>query len=89
MKRLHLLIRGKVQDVSYRYFTKKKAEEFNIKGWVRNNPDGSVEVMADGEEDTLKKFLEECRKGPSSADVESVDVEWLEPEHEFEQFVMY
>ncbi len=64
-----LIVKGKVQGVNFRNYTRQKANEYNIKGWVRNLPDGTVEIMAQGEEENIKKFAEWCRQGPPLASV--------------------
>ncbi len=73
MKRLR--IRGRVQDVGYRYWTVGQARALGLRGWVRNRADGSVEALAAGTEDALELFVAACRRGPRAARVESVDVE--------------
>ena len=68
-KRLHLIIHGRVQMVAFRYSTRRKANSLGITGWVRNNSDGTVEAIFEGEEDKLKEILEYCHKGPMLAKV--------------------
>ena len=70
MKHLSIKISGKVQGVFFRASTKQKAEEINIKGFVRNEPDGSVYCEAEGTEDNLKLFVEWCKSGPRLAKVD-------------------
>ncbi|AFH43161.1 Acylphosphatase [Fervidicoccus fontis Kam940] len=60
----------------------------NVKGWVRNCIDGSVEIVAEGEEDALFKLINEVKKGPPAAVVENVDVSWEEYRGEFDDFVI-
>lgn len=55
-------------------------------GWVKNRGDGGVELVAEGEEENLKKLVEWCKHGPPSARVEGVDVEWSEARNEFSNF---
>lgn len=73
-KNLSIRIRGLVQGVFFRASTKKKADEFNIKGLVRNQRDGSVYVEAEGEDMDLVRFVEWCRNGPPSAEVEEFEI---------------
>jgi len=68
-------ITGRVQGVFFRAETKRVADGLGGVGWVRNCDGGSVEVFAQGEEETLKKFEEWCRKGPRSAKVTNVQRE--------------
>jgi acylphosphatase len=65
MKRLTLKIHGQVQGVFFRAVTQEKARELGLTGWVKNAPDGTVEVVAEGEESDLRKLEEFCQKGPS------------------------
>ncbi len=69
---------GIVQGVYYRYNTKRKADELGLAGTVRNRPDGSVEIVCEGDEKEIERLIEWCRQGPEGAFVEKVDVEWLE-----------
>ncbi|RLF42914.1 MAG: acylphosphatase [Thermoplasmata archaeon] len=82
----HVLISGKVQGVWFRANTKEKARQLNIKGWVRNLPDGRVEAVFQGEKEMVEEMIKWCYKGPPLAEVEDVEVEWKEPEEEFEDF---
>ncbi len=68
------LISGIVQGVGYRYFTKRKADLYGITGFVRNLPDGRVEVYAEGDPEVLNEFEKELWKGPAFAKVTSVEV---------------
>ncbi|MBN1477516.1 acylphosphatase [Candidatus Sumerlaeota bacterium] len=73
----HAFVRGRVQMVGFRWFALHAAEQWGVEGWVRNCPDGSVEVEASGPRERLERFIEDLRRGPSSARVSGVDVEWL------------
>lgn len=78
MERAFLVkIKGYVQGVGFRYWAYRKAVSLGIKGYVRNCPDGSVEVLASGDEESLNFFLGLLEKGPSSAFVEGVEIEEL------------
>jgi acylphosphatase len=76
MRRVRLLVKGTVQGVSFRYYTKRKADELRVAGTVRNLPEGSVEVVCEGEEQQVLEMIEWCRHGPSSAYVEDVSIKW-------------
>jgi acylphosphatase len=65
---------GKVQNVGFRFYTVRSAEEHRIMGFVRNEPDGSVYIEAEGEEDDLEIFTAWCRTGPKWARVDRFDV---------------
>ena len=71
---------GRVQGVGYRYTTADVARRLGLTGWVRNAPDGSVEVRAQGHERILDEFVAFLKKGPRSARVESVDVTPVSPD---------
>lgn len=77
-KELRAKIFGQVQGVFFRANTQKRAQELGITGWVRNANDGCVEILAQAEEDSLKRFLEWCRRGPEGAHVEKVEAAWTD-----------
>jgi acylphosphatase len=85
MKRVRILIDGRVQGVGFRYYVSKKAQEHDIKGYVRNMYDGKVEIDAEGESDNLYRFMADCRKGPSMARVDEFIVHDV-PEYGFSSF---
>jgi acylphosphatase len=68
------LVRGRVQGVGFRWFVEREAHMLGIAGWVRNNHDGSVEVLAQGTRDQLLGLHSRLRAGPRAARVDSVDV---------------
>jgi acylphosphatase len=74
MKSVHIKVHGIVQGVFFRKFTKLKATELGIKGWVRNAPDGTVEIEAEADSETLVTFMNWCHHGPERAVVNKVDV---------------
>jgi acylphosphatase len=69
MKAVQIIVRGKVQGVGFRYYSQKKAAEFDVKGFVKNQPDGSVYIEAEGKTIDLETFVDWCRKGPMWAKV--------------------
>ena len=85
MKTIRLTIKGKVQGVFYRATAKDIADEFGIKGWVRNLPNNNVEITATAAEELLQKFIDWCKQGPPRAKVDGVIVEELNLE-EFNGF---
>jgi len=76
MKEIECKIYGKVQGVFFRAFIKERADILGICGYVENMEDGTVEVVAQGEEEKLKELLELIKKGPTFARVDSVDMSW-------------
>ncbi len=85
-KRLHAVVSGNVQGVGFRYFVLYTAEQFSLAGFVRNTEDDCVEVVAEGEEQKLKEFLELLQRGPSYALVKKVSANWLDATGEFSSF---
>jgi acylphosphatase len=71
---------GHVQGVFFREWTVRTATDLGVTGWVRNCRDGSVDVLAIGDDDLIERFLYELRQGPPAARVEAVMVEPAEPE---------
>ena len=84
MKRAHIFIEGRVQGVSYRWWTKKTANDLGLTGWVRNLEDGRVEVIAEGKEDQVNQLIELIKKGPRFSKVHKVDVKFGDASGEFE-----
>ena len=82
---LALTLSGRVQGVGFRFSTVHKAEQFNIKGFVKNQPDGTVYIEAEGEPENLNHFLEWCHEGPPSANVENVQKQEI-PIQNFKRF---
>lgn len=80
MKKVHLLISGRVQGVFYRAFTKEVADSLGLKGWVRNLRDGRVEASFEGDEDKISIAIERCKEGPPYAKVDNIEITWGEPE---------
>lgn len=74
MPTIHLIIKGKVQGVFFRASAKEIAQALDVKGWVKNTPQGDVEMFATGDEDALQQFIEWCKQGPKNAVVASVAV---------------
>lgn len=84
--RVHLLISGDVQGVFFRASTRKFASELGVTGWVRNTPEGMVEVVAEGRKPLLDRLVEHCKKGPDGARVDEMEIEWGRPTGEFNVF---
>lgn len=75
VKHLNISISGRVQGVAFRFSAKQKAEELDISGFAKNNPDRSVYIEVEGEEKTLDEFIKWCRGGPLFAKVDDIKVE--------------
>lgn len=78
MERLHAVVRGDVQGVGFRYFVQRQAGQLGLSGWVRNNDDGTVEVVAEGDRPQLERLKRALDEGPRMARVERVDAQWSE-----------
>ena len=77
MKAVSIIVEGNVQGVGFRYFTSMNAEKFGIKGWVRNLPNGNVEIEATGEYRDLDGFIRIISEGPPYSTVDFIDVKEL------------
>ena len=86
MKRLRARIFGHVQGVFFRDTTRRRAQQRGITGWVRNERDGTVKIVAEGSEQNLEQLLDFLHHGPSAARVERVEAEWQSATGEFETF---
>ncbi len=83
--RAHITVSGKVHGVFFRDYTKKTADKLGVTGWVKNT-DHAVEITAEGEKTTLRKFILECQKGSPLAKVEKIDYKWEEYTGKFDRF---
>jgi len=84
--RKHVVISGKVQNVGYRQSVFYQAIALDIKGWVRNLYNGSVEAVFEGEEQSVYQIIEWCKEGPMLARVNHVEVQTQKSSEEFEDF---
>lgn len=82
-KTVSIQVSGRVQGVGFRYYTKKKASEYNVNGFVQNKSDGSVYIEASGEAIDIELFIDWCKQGPGWARVSNINIgelplrEWL------------
>jgi acylphosphatase len=76
MAEAQLKIQGKVQGVFFRADAAEKARQLAITGWIKNEDDGTVTCIAQGEKPNIEQFIEWCYQGPSMASVQSVLVKW-------------
>lgn len=84
--RVHLLIRGHVQGVWFRQSTERQARTLGLVGWVRNLPDGRVEIVAEGGDAAVDQLVAYCHAGPPAARVDHVTIDWQAPEGGFTSF---
>ncbi len=76
MQRAHIWVSGRVQGVWYRASTVEEARKLGLKGWVRNLPDGRVEILVEGRKENLDRLIAWCHEGPPLAIVDEVRVVW-------------
>lgn len=84
--RLSATVYGYVQGVNFRYFVLRLAGSLDLKGYVRNLPDGSVEVVAEGDRERLERLVEQLKVGPRGARVRDVKTRWSDCSGEFTEF---
>jgi len=86
MKRIDITVTGRVQGVAFRHHTCCRAEALNLVGWVRNLPDGSVRMVAEGPADRLEQLLVWAERGPDHARVDTCRHLWQDPIGDFTAF---
>jgi acylphosphatase len=84
--RAHVFVSGRVQGVFFRSQTKHNADHHDVKGWVRNLPDGRLEAVFEGEKEALQTLIEFCKHGSSGARVTNMDLTWEDYTGKFEKF---
>lgn len=86
IKRLTAIVIGHVQGVSFRYYTRREANVLGLGGWVANQRDGTVMVVAEGPEQQLIRLINFLRRGSPAAQVDNVDVNWSIAQTKFKDF---
>jgi acylphosphatase len=86
--RAEVLITGRVQGVFYRASAQQEGMRLSLLGEVRNLPDGSVEAVVEGPRERIEEFIDWCKRGPPSAEVEDVRVRWSKALGEFRTFMI-
>ena len=86
MLQYEIIIKGRVQGVGFRFFVQQKASEIGIKGWVKNRNDGSVLVMAQGDEKDLETFFNFLNMGPALARVDQLSKNKMDTLSDFPDF---
>jgi acylphosphatase len=89
VKSVYILVGGRVQGVGFRYSALYKAEEIGITGWVRNTPEGKVEIEASGELQNLNTFIDWMKIGPPRAIISTFSVTDILPARTFSQFTIH
>jgi acylphosphatase len=85
-KQLEAVVHGRVQGVSFRYYTRQEAQRLRVMGWVANQRDGTVRVIAQGSDSTISQFIDFLHRGPSMAHVDKVETKWVEVTKKFTRF---
>ncbi|HKH22833.1 MAG TPA: acylphosphatase [Solirubrobacterales bacterium] len=80
MTRKRVVVTGRVQGVFFRDTARRRAEAAGVRGWVTNRSDGAVEAVFEGEPEAVDELVEFCRRGPSRAEVASIEIIEEEPE---------
>ncbi len=88
MIQLRIIVSGKVQGVGYRYFSQMKAVQYGVKGWVKNLADGSVEVIARGENNQLEPFIADLRKGNPFSKINNLEITEMDQLEHFHSFTI-
>jgi acylphosphatase len=88
LKSFHAIVQGRVQGVGFRYSTLAKARALGVNGFVKNKDDGTVEVVAEGDEKKCRSFLEWLKEGPSGAYVRNVEFYYTTYSGEYNSFVI-
>jgi len=84
--RAHILVNGNVQGVFFRVQTRSEAMKRNVSGWVRNTSESRVEAIFEGELGDVEKLIDFCKRGPPTARVTKIDVQWEEYTGDFKVF---
>jgi acylphosphatase len=85
-ERLRIIVHGRVQGVFFRAHAMEKARSLGLLGWVRNTPEGTVEIMAEGEREKLQQLLMWCSMGSPAANVQQIEETWGAATGEFKEF---
>lgn len=88
MKRVEIIVQGRVQGVFYRDSTRRKAKELGLVGTVRNLPEGTVEIVAEGPAAALEALVQWCRSGPPAAEVKDANTVFDTPTGKFYDFTI-
>ena len=85
LKSISIQVSGKVQNVGFRYYTKKRAQSIGINGFVKNLSDGSVYAEAEGPSENIDLFIEFCKNGPEWARVDNINIQEI-PSQDYRTF---
>ncbi|MFO7891343.1 MAG: acylphosphatase [bacterium] len=82
----HIIVSGMVQGVGYRFFVSRTARKMNLTGWVKNLPNGEVEIEVEGPKGLIESLIKELPSGNPSAVVRNVEVDWQKPTGRYDDF---
>ena len=85
---IQLIIKGRVQNVGYRYWARSLASQLGLRGWVRNTAEGNVELLAIGPAADLDQYIDACRIGPSAAKVTDIEINDIQAPNAVQGFVI-
>jgi acylphosphatase len=86
MKKVKILVKGRVQGVFFRDYTKRKADELGIKGYVTNLDSGEVLAVAVGDEKSIRLFIDWCYEGSPYSDVRDMEITEYDPDEQYSEF---
>src|SRR3989338_7662741 len=84
--RAHVFYSGRVQGIGFRFLSEKMAADLGLVGWVKNLPDGRVEILCEGPKEKIEAFLQHVRQSSLGSYIKKADCRWEMPTHEFEEF---
>ncbi len=85
----HIVVKGLVQGVGFRYFVHRHATSLGLKGFAKNLYDGSVEIEVEGERSSIEELIRVVKVGPRSAQVTDLNLEWKDIQHRFRHFEIH
>ena len=84
--RAHIFYSGRVQGIGFRYTAEKLAADLGLVGWVKNLPDGRVEILCEGPKDRIELLLRNIQQSELAAYIKKTQCDWEKPTHEFKEF---
>lgn len=82
----HIIVSGLVQGVGYRYFIYRRAVKYGLNGYAKNLPNGDVEMYVEGNRSLIEEFISDAKRGPFSAQVNDMRIEWKPVDHQYPGF---
>ncbi len=85
----HIIVRGLVQGVGFRYYVATRANRLQLKGFVTNLLTGEVEIMVEGDRSAIESLITDVKVGPRSAQVRDLMIDWTEPTYRYDRFSIH